>query len=105
VFDFDNAGLAEPSRELAAVLVEYAGWDRERARALRGAYEAAGGPGRVVTPADFSMVIAQLLHIVAEGCRRWLASATDEARIDNEGWVREYLDRPLSRGQIEALLA
>ena len=40
-----------------------------------------------------------------EACRRWLASSTDEERADNEGWVREYLDRPLSRIQIEALLA
>lgn len=105
VFDFDNAGLADPSRELAAVLVEYAGWDRVRAGELRDAYAAAGGPGRVETPADFSMVIAQLHHIVQEACRRWLASSTDEERADNEGWVREYLDRPLSRTQIEALLA
>jgi aminoglycoside phosphotransferase (APT) family kinase protein len=104
VFDFDNAGLADPSRELAAMLVEYGGWDLVRAHDLRDAYEAASGPGRVETPADFSMVVGQLLHIVQEACRRWLASTTEEARADNEAWVREYLDRPVSRSMIEALL-
>ncbi len=32
-------------------------------------------------------------------------STTDEARADNEGWVREFLDRPRLRGLVEALLA
>jgi aminoglycoside phosphotransferase (APT) family kinase protein len=105
VFDFDNAGLADPSRELAAMLVEYAGDDPARAGTLRDAYAAAGGPGRVEAPADFSMVIAQLHHIADEACRRWLAATTDEARADNEAWAREFLDRPVTRGQIEALLA
>lgn len=104
VFDFDNAGLADPSRELAAVLVEYAGEDLERARTLKRAYAEAGGPGRVEAPRDFSMVIAQLNQIAAEGCRRWLASTTDEARADNEAWVREYLDRPVTGELVRALV-
>jgi aminoglycoside phosphotransferase (APT) family kinase protein len=105
VFDFDNAGLAHPSRELAAMLVEYAGEDGTRARALRDAYADAGGPGRVEAPADFSMVIAQLHHIADEACRRWLAATSDDGRADNEAWAREYLDRPVTRAQIETLLA
>ena len=44
VFDFDNAGLADPSRELAAVLVEYAGTDVDRAWTLKAAYADAGSP-------------------------------------------------------------
>jgi aminoglycoside phosphotransferase (APT) family kinase protein len=104
VFDFDNAGLADPSRELAAMLVEYAGWDLGRARALKDAYAGAGGPGEVRTRSDFSMVIAQLNHIGAEGCRRWLAATSDEARADNEGWVREYLERPVTVALVDALL-
>jgi aminoglycoside phosphotransferase (APT) family kinase protein len=105
VFDFDNAGLADPSQELAAVLVEYAGSDPSRAPLIRAAYEEAGGPGRVERPTDFGMPIAQLAHIAQEGCRRWLVATTDEDRADNEAWVREYLDRPLTRAQIESLLA
>jgi aminoglycoside phosphotransferase (APT) family kinase protein len=69
VFDFDNAGLADPSRELALVLVEY-GTGPGRAGAIRAAYAEAGGPGRVEDPTDFAMVIAQLSHILAERCRR-----------------------------------
>ena len=105
VFDFDNAGLADPSQELAQVLVEYATTDRRKAPVIRAAYREAGGPGRVVRPADFAMPIAQLAHIVEEGCRRWLIATTDADRIDNEGWVREFLDRPLTRSVIEELLA
>jgi Ser/Thr protein kinase RdoA (MazF antagonist) len=104
VFDFDNAGLADPSQELALILFEY-GADRGRARVIRAAYAEAGGPGRVEDPTDFAMSIAQLSHILAEGCRRWLTATTDDQRSDNEGWVREFVDRPLTRTVIEALLA
>jgi hypothetical protein len=105
VFDFDNAGRADPSQELALVLVEYCTADPRRAGVLRVAYAEAGGPGRVADPTDFAMPIAQLSHILIEGCRRWLAATTDHERADNEGWVREFVDRPLTRSVIEALLA
>src|SRR5205814_1149682 len=84
VFDFDDAGLADPSQELALILVEYCGTDRARASAVRAAYADAGGPGRVDGPRDFAMPIAQLHHILAEGCRRWLAATTEAERVDNE---------------------
>jgi hypothetical protein len=105
VYDFDNTGLADPSQELALVLVEYGAADPARARAIRAAYADAGGPARVEGPTDFAMPIAQLAHIVAEGCRRWLIASTDAERADNEAWVREFIDRPLTRTVIEALLA
>jgi Ser/Thr protein kinase RdoA (MazF antagonist) len=105
VFDFDNAGLADPSQELAAMLVEYAGADPSRARAIHAAYGDAGGPGRVTGPADFAMAIAQLTHILEAGCRRWLAATMDADRAENEACVHEYLDRPLTMRQIEALLS
>jgi Ser/Thr protein kinase RdoA (MazF antagonist) len=104
VFDFDNAGLADPSQELALILVEYCGIDSSRAKAVRAAYADAGGPGRVEEPRDFAMVIAQLAHIVEAGCRRWLAAKADAERVDNEAWVREFIDRPLTRSMIDALL-
>ena len=50
VFDFDNAGLADPSQELALLLVEYAAGDPRRASVIREAYAEAGGPGRVQGP-------------------------------------------------------
>jgi aminoglycoside phosphotransferase (APT) family kinase protein len=105
VFDFDNAGLADPGQELAAVLIEHAGWDGARAAAIRAAHAEAGGPGRVERPQDFAMPIAQLTHIAREGCRRWLAATDDAARADNEAWVREIIDRPVTRALVEALLA
>ena len=105
VFDFDNAGLADPSQELALVLVEFSGDDPGRARAIQAAYADAGGPGRVDGPRDFAMPIAQLAHIVTEGCRRWLAATTDTERASNDAWVREFTDRPLTREVIERLLA
>jgi Ser/Thr protein kinase RdoA (MazF antagonist) len=105
VFDFDDAGLADPSQELALILVEYCTADPRRAGVIRAAYAEAGGPGRVEDPTDFAMSIAQLSHILAEGCRRWLTATTDAERADNEGWVREFVDQPLTRTVIEALLA
>jgi Ser/Thr protein kinase RdoA (MazF antagonist) len=104
VFDFDNAGLADPSQELAVVLVEY-GAEPGRGGLIRAAYAEAGGPGRVEDATDFAMAIAQLSHILVEGCRRWLAADTDADRADNEGWVREFVDQPLTRAVIAALLA
>jgi len=105
VFDFDNAGLADPNQELALVLVEFAYADRARSRAIRDAYADAGGPGRVTSPGDFAMPIAQLAHILEMGCRRWLAATSDGARADNEAWIREFIDRPLTPGIVETLLA
>jgi aminoglycoside phosphotransferase (APT) family kinase protein len=104
VFDFDNAGLADPSQELALVLAEFGYADPARSRAIRDGYADAGGPGRVTTYGDFAMLIAQLAHIVEIGCRRWLAATTDAARVDSEAWVREFIDRPLTRDVLEALL-
>jgi len=105
VFDFDNAGLADPNQELALVLVEFAYADSARSLAIRDAYAENGGPGRVTSPSDFAMPIAQLAHIVVTGCRRWLAATTDDARADNEAWVREFIDRPLTKAVVETLLA
>jgi Ser/Thr protein kinase RdoA (MazF antagonist) len=104
LIDFDDAGLADPSGELAMVLVEFADPDPVRARLVRDAYRESGGPGRVLDPSDFAMPVAALCHILETGCRQWLAATTEGGRADNEGWVREFLDRPLTRARIEAIL-
>jgi len=104
LIDFDDAGLADPSQELALVLVEFADPDPARALLVREAYAEAGGPGRILGPTDFAMPIAALCHILETGARQWLAASTDDERADNEGWVREFLERPLSRDAIERLL-
>ena len=105
VFDFENCGLADPGQELATALFEFCSWDRGRAATMKAAYRDAGGPGLVETPQDFAMAIAQQGHITELGCRRWLAASTDEARADNEAWVREFIDRPMTRAVVEALLS
>ncbi len=104
LIDFDDAGLADPSQELALILVEFADPDPTRARVIREAYAEAGGPGRILGPTDFAMPVAALCHIVETGCRQWLAASTDDDRDDNEAWVREFLERPLTREAIERLL-
>jgi aminoglycoside phosphotransferase (APT) family kinase protein len=104
VFD-STAGLADPSQELALILVEYCDADPSRATAVRAAYADAGAPGRAEDHRDFAMPIAQLAHIVAKGCRRWLTAKTEAERDDNEAWVREFIGRPLTRSVTEALLA
>jgi len=104
LIDFDDAGLADPSQELALILVEFAGHDAARARVIREAYAEAGGPGRILGPADFAMPVAALCHILETGCRQWLAATTVDERADNESWVREFLERPLTRDAIERLL-
>ncbi len=104
LIDFDDAGLADPSQELALILVEFADDNPARARLIREAYAEAGGSGRILGPTDFAMPVAALCHIVETGCRQWLAATTDADRDDNEGWVREFLERPLTRDAIERLL-
>jgi hypothetical protein len=106
VIDWSDCGLADPGQELALVLVEFAGGDPARARALHEAYVAAGGPGRVVRPGQFSMVIAQIGHIGARACARWLApGATTVEREAAAELVDEVVgDRALTRDGIALLL-
>jgi Ser/Thr protein kinase RdoA (MazF antagonist) len=102
VFDWENFGLADPSQELCLVLFEFGAGDGGRARSIYEGYLDAGGSGRVKGRATFSMLIAQLGHIGEAGCRQWLSSP--EKRDHAEGWVGEFLDQPLSRDGIDAIL-
>ena len=86
LFDF---GLGEP----------------DRMATLYAAYVDAGGPGRLTAPSDLTVVVAQLGHIAEIGCRQWLASTTEEERRHNEGWVREFLDEPLTLREVERIVA
>jgi Ser/Thr protein kinase RdoA (MazF antagonist) len=106
VIDWSDCGRADPSQELALVLVEFAGGDPGRARALHDAYADAGGPARVVRSGQFSMVIAQIGHIGARACARWLEpGATMAERDDAADLVDEMVgDRALTRDGIALLL-
>jgi Ser/Thr protein kinase RdoA (MazF antagonist) len=104
VFDWDNSGPADPSQELACVLFEFAGNDVSRALTLDQAYRDAGGPGRVQSRAAFSMLIAQLGHILERHCRLWLDNISAADRAHRESGIAEATERPHSRSVLEALL-
>ena len=104
VIDWDNHGPADPGQELAFVLGEF-GSSPERARTLVAAYRAAGGPGRVRRPGDFSMLIATLGHINERACARWLAHPPgDPERERMAARFAEFSDNPVTRGSIADLL-
>jgi len=106
VIDWDNAGPADPSRELALVLLEFGSGRPDRLRLLYDAYVAHGGPGRISVEADFSMVIAQLHHIGAMHLRRWLDPALASGdRVRALAGIEEFLGYPLTRAGIEEILA
>ena len=104
LIDWEDCGLADPSMELALVLWEFGRTDPARARALYEAYVNAGGPGRVRSPSDFSMLIAQLGHIGARACADWLGAENAGARTFAEAWFGEFVDDPHTMEQIQMLL-
>jgi Ser/Thr protein kinase RdoA (MazF antagonist) len=104
VLDWENSGPADPAGELGMVLFEFGLGDASRMRALHSSYVAAGGPARLSSPGDLTMLIAQSGHIAQVGCERWLASSTDEDRADNEAWVGEFLDEPVTVNTVEGIL-
>jgi Ser/Thr protein kinase RdoA (MazF antagonist) len=104
LIDWDNAGLADPSGEVALVLFEFCRGDPPRARDLYAAYEESGGPARVREPGDFSMPIAQLSHIGERACRLWLDAATDDARTRAASLADEFTGEALTRDLIDELL-
>jgi Ser/Thr protein kinase RdoA (MazF antagonist) len=104
LIDWDNAGHADPSGELAQLLFEFARGDAERARSLHDAYLDAGGPGRVRDPGDFTMPIAMLGHIGERACVLWLTAENDEDREHAAGAAWEFVGEPLTRTIIDDLL-
>ena len=106
VIDWENAGLADPSQELALVVFEFCRDDPARAGTLLEAYVSSGGPGRLDRPQRFSMVVAQLGHIGQHACQQWLEAATLAERERAEARVDEFLGSGrLDRTTIDALLA
>jgi len=105
VIDWEDCGPADPTYELACVLVEFGGGDPARLRAINDSYRDSGGPGRVTRRGDFSMLIAQLGHICEIGCRDWLdpaARSTD--REHSAERFTEFVERPYTRASLELIL-
>jgi hypothetical protein len=88
------------------VLFEFARADPGRARALTGAYRAAGGPARVRRRGHLTMLIATLGHIAEIAAQDWLTpSPRSPHRADAAAWIGEILDDPHTRRSLDALLA
>ena len=104
VLDWENTGPGDPAGELGVVLFEFGLGDPDRMRELFASYVEAGGPARLRTPGDLTMLIAQAGHIAQIGCERWLKATTDEERADNAAWVGEFLDEPVTVATVEAIL-
>lgn len=68
LLDWDDAGPASPSRELARLLADWHVHDgKPDAAAVRRAlapYQAAGGPGRIRDEQSFAMLIACMLNLL-----------------------------------------
>ena len=104
VFDFDNAGPGDPSRELAMVVFEFGQGDALRQRRLYDAYREAGGPGRITGRADFALTVAQLHHIGHRHLRTWLAGRDSEGRARSLAGIEEFLGDPFLLADVDAAL-
>jgi Ser/Thr protein kinase RdoA (MazF antagonist) len=104
VIDFENAGPADPSRELAMVLFEFGRHDDGRLRLLYDAYREAGGPGRVTGRDTFAMTVAQLHHIGHRHLTMWVAARDPEARARSHAGVQEFLGESLLLSDVDRIL-
>lgn len=100
--DWENSGLADPTQELAVVVVEFACGDPGRARRLYDAYIEAEGPGRIERAGHFAMAIAQLGHLGELAFRRWLDPTQDRTR--SAARVEEFLGESITRQLIDGIL-
>jgi Ser/Thr protein kinase RdoA (MazF antagonist) len=106
VIDWENSGPADRSQELACVVFEFARADPGRARALTRAYRDGGGPAAVSRRGHFSMLIAQLGHIIEIAAADWLEpNVRSPQRADAAAWIAESLDEPHTRELLDTLLA
>ncbi len=105
VIDWENSGPADPHQELACVLFEFTRTDPGRTRALYDAYRLAGGPATVDRRGHFTMLIAQLGHIVEIAAMDWLEpNVRSPHRSGSEAWIGEVLDEPHTQEVLDALL-
>ena len=104
VLDWENSGPGDPAGELGVVLFEFGLGDPSRMSQLFASYVDSGGPARLRTKGDLTMLIAMSGHIAQIGCERWLAAQSNGERADNEAWVREFLDEPVTVATVDEIL-
>jgi thiamine kinase-like enzyme len=104
IIDFDNAGPADPSREIGMLLFELGQGDAAREHRLYDAYLEAGGPGRITSRADFALTVAQLHHIGHRHLTMWLAAHDSEARARSLAGIEEFLGQPFLLPDVDRLV-
>ncbi len=105
VIDWDEHGLAGASQELGFVVWAFSAGRADRTRAIVESYTASGGPGRLHSPSDFTMLIATLGHINERACAGWLDLAPgDPERERMAALFGEIVADPFTRQTIEELL-
>ncbi len=106
VIDWDNAGVAGLSQEVALVLCEFTAGQPSRTLDLYDAYLGAGGPGRITGTGDFSQVIAQIGHIGESAIATWLDPATPAPERERQvARIDEFVTVAFTRDTIRGILA
>jgi Ser/Thr protein kinase RdoA (MazF antagonist) len=106
VFDWDNCGSADVDHELAMVVWEFGLDDADRIRAFVDSYEAAGGPGRVTDPGDFTMIIAQFGHFYEMAAAPFIdLTATEAERVHGVERFDEFDSRQLTMDAIGQIIS
>ena len=106
VIDFDNAGPADPARELAMVLFEFGQGDAVRQqRAVRRLPSRPADPAGSARREDLALTVAQLHHIGHRHLTMWLAARDPEARLRSLAGVEEFLGRPFLLADVDRLVA
>ena len=105
VIDWENCGLAAPVQELPMALVDFCDGDQGRTATLYAAYVDAGGPARLASRGDFTMVIAQFGHFWEMAVEAYLAPDASEAtKAHSLERIAEALESPLRLEHIDAVL-
>lgn len=93
VVDCDDVGPAEPGRELARVAFDWfctrGAADMDAVRELFETYLAAGGPGRIASTSDFTMLLACRLNFMLAQARLASDVNLDVRRRD---WAKDEYD-------------
>ena len=109
VVDWDNLGPAEPGRELARALFDWCcdgPADLDGMAAMYGRYLRDGGPGRLTSPADFTMLLACRLNFLLGQAGVALDPGSEPA---HRAWAEREIDESLrllpSPAQLTEVLA
>jgi Ser/Thr protein kinase RdoA (MazF antagonist) len=105
VVDWENSGPAPAEQELASVVAEFVR-DAAGTRPFLDAYEAAGGPGRLIDRSSFALTAIVQANLIETYSRRALdATAHDEDRGRAASWIADIAANVFSVERFDAWLA